>query len=229
MPDTPHTDIKSKSQQTKKNIIHSYLSLIPNKCWDKITVKELCEHANITRGTFYQYYSDIYDLMEHIENELLDELNERYQEAVKIPHSIYPAELFEEKFDYSPPQILKAWFWFCKRHKMEMAVLLDPKNGDVYFVKKLKHFLEKYIHKMMDNDGLPKDALRNYFIKLITEMHFLSARSWLEADPEEFLSTTEIINLINTMRVGANYLHYRQATSEDFDDRMKISEEHENC
>ena len=46
---------KPKSEQTKQNIIDTYLKLIPSKCWDKITVKELCAQANITRGTFYQY------------------------------------------------------------------------------------------------------------------------------------------------------------------------------
>jgi hypothetical protein len=78
---------------------------------------------------------------------------------------------------------------------------------------------------MMNDDGIPEDALRSHFTKLFTEMHFLAARSWLESDSENFLSTTEIINLLNTMRVGANYLHYRQFTMPDFDNKMNIAED----
>ena len=54
----------AKSEQTRKRIVHTFLSLIEEKKWDKITVKELCARSEITRGTFYQYYSDIYELME---------------------------------------------------------------------------------------------------------------------------------------------------------------------
>lgn len=94
---------KPKSEQTKQNIIDTYLKLIPSKCWDKITVKELCAQANITRGTFYQYYSDIYDLMEQIENTLLDDVNRFYNAASKSqPSSSYSTGKFEDSFDYAP-------------------------------------------------------------------------------------------------------------------------------
>lgn len=214
-----------KSEQTKKKIINTYLDLIPTKKWDKISVKEICSNANITRGTFYQYYSDIYDLMEQIETTLLDDINRRYTEAKKEKHPPYSIEMFEEKFDYSPPQMLTAWFKFCKKYKKEMAVLLDPKHGDTYFVKKLKTILALHINQMMNDDGLPQDALRSHFTKLFIEMHFLAARSWLESDSDNFLSTTDIINLLNTMRVGANYLHYRQYISPDFDNKMNIPDD----
>lgn len=216
-----------KSEQTKKRIVNAYLDLIPSKKWDKISVKELCMHADITRGTFYQYYSDIYDLMEQIENTLLNDINRRYKNAARQKHPGYSIEMFEEKFDYAPPEIMTAWFKFCRKYKKEIAVLLDPKNGDTYFVKKLKHILSEHIHQMMNDDGIPEDALRSHFTKLFIEMHFLAARSWLESDDDNFLSTTEIINLLNTMRVGANYLHYRQATTPDFDNKMQIPEDTE--
>ena len=215
----------SKSEQTKKNILNAYLDLIPNKKWDKITVKEICAHSRITRGTFYQYYSDIYDLMEQTETELIDDLNRKYKEATKEKRPAYPLSLFEENFDYSPPQMMNAWFKFCIKHKKKMSVLLDPKNGDTYFVKKLKTILGQHINQMMNDDGFPADALRSHFTKLFIEMHFLAVRSWLDAKPDEFLSTSDIVNLLNTMRVGANYLQYRKSISPDFDIKMQIPED----
>lgn len=222
MYDNISTNKSPKSEQTKKKIINTYLDLIPSKKWDKISVKEICSHAEITRGTFYQYYSSIYDLMEQIETTLLDDINRRYSEVTTAKCPAYSIVMFEEKFDYSPPQMLTVWFAFCKKHKNEIAVLLDPKNGDTYFVRKLKKILGQHINQMMNNDGIPQDALRSHFVKIFIEMHFLAARSWLESDPDNFLSTTDIINLLNTMRVGASYLRYRQFTSPDFDNKMKI-------
>ena len=41
---------------------------------NKITVKEICEMAEINRATFYKRYLDVYDLLEKIETQYLDEL-----------------------------------------------------------------------------------------------------------------------------------------------------------
>ena len=68
----------AKSEQTRKRIVHTFLSLIEEKKWDKITVKELCARSEITRGTFYQYYSDIYELMEQIQETLLKDIQTRF-------------------------------------------------------------------------------------------------------------------------------------------------------
>ena len=45
------------------------------------------------------------------------------------------------------------------------------------------------------------------------ELHFLAARTWLESSEDNFLPVESIINLLNTMRVGANYLSYRRLVS----------------
>lgn len=42
--------------KTKENITHSFLELLEKKSIEKITVKELCEKARISRNTFYQHY-----------------------------------------------------------------------------------------------------------------------------------------------------------------------------
>jgi AcrR family transcriptional regulator len=217
--------ILPKSEHTNEKIINTYLKLIHVKKWDKISVKELCNSANIARGTFYLYFNDIYDLMEQIETTLLDDIRHRYALLPKKSYDAFSPELFEDKFDYAPPKPLLIWFEFCKMHKRAMVVLLDPKRGDTYFVKKLKVILIEHINRMMDEDGMPHDWLRSHFIKVFVELHFLSARTWLDSEDENILSVHEIINLLNTMRVGANYLNYKKLTSPDFDMKMNIPEE----
>ena len=75
----------SRSEQTRKRIEQTYLNLIFEKKWDRITVKELCSRANITRGTFYQYYGDIYELMEHIQDSIMQEMSRKYKELSGNP------------------------------------------------------------------------------------------------------------------------------------------------
>lgn len=212
----------SKSEQTRKRIEYTYLNLISEKKWDRITVKELCSHANITRGTFYQYYDDIYELMEQIQDSLLQEISKKYKELAGQPQAAFRPEEFIEKYDYAPPTLLLFWFDFCRAHKTAMEALLDPHNGDPYFVKKLKHILNDYIEAMMDHDGLPRDELRAYFVRIFAELHFLSARMWLESEEEDFLSSEEVVSLLNTMRVGAGYLTYKRLTSAEFEKKIRF-------
>lgn len=215
---------RTKSEYTIKRIEEIFLSLIKEKKWDRISVKEICFAAGITRGTFYQYFNDIYDLMEQIETPLLKEIEYQYKVNSKIPVQHYPLEQFEEKFDYAPPKTLLIWFDFCKKHRNTIAVLIGP-NGDPYFISRLKNILKEQISIMMDGDGMPKDELRTHFSKIFLELHFMAVRTWLESSEDNFLPVESVINLLNTMRVGANYLSYRRLVSPDFDIKMKIPEE----
>lgn len=58
---------------TKKVIKEALFELLEDKSLEKITIKSICDTANINRTTFYRNYQDIYDLFEMIEKELIDE------------------------------------------------------------------------------------------------------------------------------------------------------------
>ena len=210
----------NKSEKTRKRIIDKYIDLMSEKKWDRITVKELCEKCNITRSTFYQYYSDIYDLIEDLETSLLEELVHNYNKVTYRSFSKIPESMFIELFDYTPPKVFLVWFEFVERNKKAIIALLDRKKGDSYFVKKLKQIMVICLSRSMDNDGLPNDELRSHFIKLIVEMHLIAAQSWIEEDTDDPLTVTDIVNLLNTMRVGACYLNFKSQTDPDYEDNM---------
>lgn len=47
--------------KTKNSIFKTFLNLVVDKPIENITVKEICEHANINKSTFYLHFKDIYD------------------------------------------------------------------------------------------------------------------------------------------------------------------------
>ena len=55
-----------RSAYSKKMIREALYQLMQEKPLNKITVKEICEVADVNRSTFYAYYQDIYDLHEKI-------------------------------------------------------------------------------------------------------------------------------------------------------------------
>lgn len=220
MPLTPNTRKINKSERTKNMIISNFLDLMLEKKWDKITVKELCEKCSITRSTFYQYYSDIFDMMDDLETTLLEVLVQRYNSVIQGEYSKIPESLFIEKFDYSPPDIFLLWFDYVSKYKKAIFPLLDRKKGDSYFVKRLKQIMIICIGRSMDHDGLPNDELRSHFIKMVVEMHLIAAQIWIEDDSEDALTVADIVNLLNTMRVGACFLNYKSHTDPDYNQKM---------
>lgn len=50
----------------KAEIIDSFKQLLTKKSIDKITVKEICEHCDVNRQTFYNHFTDIMDVFKYI-------------------------------------------------------------------------------------------------------------------------------------------------------------------
>ncbi len=62
----------ARVRYTQRVIKDSFLMLLSEKPVNKITVKEVCEIAELNRATFYSHYSDCFALKASIEQELLD-------------------------------------------------------------------------------------------------------------------------------------------------------------
>ncbi len=61
---------------TKKMLTDSLLYCMQQKPIEHITVKEICEHAELNRSTFYLHYTDQYDLLTAVENMVISETME---------------------------------------------------------------------------------------------------------------------------------------------------------
>lgn len=61
-------------KRTKTNIYTALVSLLFERDIRNITVKELCEKADVNKSTFYLHFMDIYDCKEKWQNEMFDEI-----------------------------------------------------------------------------------------------------------------------------------------------------------
>lgn len=52
-----------KSELTKKKIINAGFELLKEKGYDNLTVRNICDHAVVSTGTFYHFYQTKDDLM----------------------------------------------------------------------------------------------------------------------------------------------------------------------
>ena len=61
-------------KMTKSMMKEALLELLEKKPLDKITVKDVCENADVNRSTFYSYYESIEQLLLEIEDDVLNQL-----------------------------------------------------------------------------------------------------------------------------------------------------------
>ncbi|WP_062047713.1 TetR/AcrR family transcriptional regulator [Bacillus sp. JCM 19034] len=64
-----------RKQYTRKVLKNSLIELLQNKPINAISVKEICQLADINRSTFYAHYTDLYDLLQQIEEEIIQDID----------------------------------------------------------------------------------------------------------------------------------------------------------
>lgn len=66
--------VDRRIRKTKSQLKKGLAKLMMQKSINEISVKELVQEVDINRSTFYLHYSDIYSLLDEVENELLSEI-----------------------------------------------------------------------------------------------------------------------------------------------------------
>ncbi len=124
---------------TKMLIRRAFTNLLQVKPIQKISIRELCEEAGINRGTFYKHYTDIYDLLQRIE----DEMAEDFKEAL--------ASLWDEGQTKATPVEITTRVFQCLKDHSDICIITLGENGDKAFAYSLINLgrekcLESYSH-----------------------------------------------------------------------------------
>ncbi len=69
--------------KTKNAVKKAFEELLHEKDFDRITVTEICDKADISRITFYAHYEDKFAMIDEIFSDMLDWATERYYEKQK--------------------------------------------------------------------------------------------------------------------------------------------------
>lgn len=92
------------------------LELMNTTSFDKITVRLICQKADVNRSTFYAHYKDIYDMIRQMETNLQKQLMESYAISGKVTpfslESLIPFLEFIRKHKYFYRIALKARWAF---------------------------------------------------------------------------------------------------------------------
>ncbi|MGE7112345.1 TetR/AcrR family transcriptional regulator [Lysinibacillus sp. NPDC047702] len=140
--------------RSRKMIRHAFVELVLEKELEKITVKNIVERAEISRGTFYAHYSDIYAVIEEIENEIMGNMLEFLNDFKGV-------DLIQDPM----PFLLKVARFFDQ--DLEFYRMVINTQGAPTFVMKLKDILiEKilgYKETLQSNEGCEELVIRVHF------------------------------------------------------------------
>lgn len=64
------------TEKTRQTFVDVFCELYSQKPIEKISVQEIANKSGYNRSTFYQYFTDIYELLDALENDLLNDIKE---------------------------------------------------------------------------------------------------------------------------------------------------------
>ncbi|MDO5423047.1 MAG: TetR/AcrR family transcriptional regulator C-terminal domain-containing protein [Eubacteriales bacterium] len=142
------------AQKTKTLLRETFWQLYQEKAIEKITVREIIAEAHLNRSTFYEYYSDIYAVLNEIEEELFNELFENGSQLL----SDYQSSLDELLYDIAQKY---------RKHQKYLKVLLG-RHGDPLFVDKLKERMKLLLRPFIVSSDMPISQNPDYFLEYVT-------------------------------------------------------------
>ncbi|MBR5509514.1 MAG: TetR/AcrR family transcriptional regulator [Lachnospiraceae bacterium] len=174
--------IDRRIRKTEQALQNAFSELIKEKELTLITIRELCERADINKSTFYLHYRDIYDLASTMKRQLLDECYRIITEYDILQFSSNSAEIWE-----------RILLLYQEKHYIHVAFIQSPSifslppSLDEYviapLIKKARHdhpeLSENRLRKLRDSITF----LTSGFIGLMQNLHF-----------EEFFEATQYIS-----------------------------------
>jgi len=168
-------------RKTEQAIQAALTKLLSNKDITEITIKELCEKADINKSTFYLHYRDIYDcadgLMNNVVNKTIDVMN---------PYD------FTELVNHLPEIMEKIMLIFSENKDLYIPFLNSPKHSlALYKIK--QRTIERLIEKTIDKNISPIIAKSVISFIVCGIMGVLEQNKFYEITPEVTSILTEKI------------------------------------
>jgi AcrR family transcriptional regulator len=124
-----------RTEQTRQDLIDAFWSLYCKKSIEKISVKEVAVKAGYNRGTFYEYFTDVYGLLKQLELSLLPRSPEELppRSAASVKGTGQPLDLFIKMYE---------------RNQKYFVVLLGE-HGDPAFQGRIKRHMRPMLQSVL--------------------------------------------------------------------------------
>jgi AcrR family transcriptional regulator len=177
-----------KVKYTQTTLKDSLIELMKEKSISKITIKELCERADVNRTTFYAHYADQFQLLKSIEDETIS--------WVKETIAGFSGKTSKADFIKNIERV----FEYIIENRNHIRVLMSE-QGDIGFQRDLLAVIYEQCGMWLSND-VNTDPAKSvlYFIFLVNGSVGL-IQHWLKTGLKE--TAAEMSELIYSMSRGS--------------------------
>lgn len=162
----------------------SLIELMQTYHISKISVKMLCEAADINRSTFYAHYSDQYDLLRKLEQEVITEFENYINKHDMADQEEYAVEIMKQLLEYAAKNV--ALF----------RVFLSE-NGDSGFQKEIMSLAQRQIISNLRNDQSLDSRISEYLQCFIIAGALEIIQKWIQDGTIE--STQQMAELVSKL------------------------------
>ena len=162
--------------KTKEKIKLAFSRLLKEKPIQEIKVIEIAEKANINRGTFYQHYNDVIDLLDKTEKEVCDDFYAFLKSARSMLNENSSYEDNKKAFNYFLVETLK-----YIQNNYEVANALFGQNGDRKYIIKLQNYVKDAMRVDLKDSNIDQEQI-DYLFSYISAGTIESIRLWIETD-----------------------------------------------
>lgn len=162
----------------------SLIELLQKKHIDKISVKEICEKADINRSTFYAHYSDPNNLLQTIVQSVLSELN------------AYLDNFSYKKNGTESIQIISRIFDYIIANADRFKVILGE-NGDIGLQKKIMMLVQQKGMREWWNHIELDEELIEYLLLFGVNGSIGIVQKWLQSGMKQ--SAVEMAEIITNL------------------------------
>jgi AcrR family transcriptional regulator len=160
-----------KTKYTKKVLRDSLIELMKDRSILHITIKDICDLADISRSTFYAHYDNQYDLLKHIEEETIVYFEDMLRKYDKKRSKNETIQMVEELLRY------------IASNSNSLQMLLSE-NGDILFQQR---FIRRFIHQQhvmsyFAEKAVDNDEVKEYYSVFIIHGSIALIQHWLKND-----------------------------------------------
>jgi len=175
------------SQKTKKALSSPLKEAMRHKAFSKITVKEIIEHCDVNRNTFYYHFDDIYALLRWTLEEESFNIVKQFDLLVDYEDSIRFIMEYIEQNDY----IINCTYDAIGRDEMKRFFYSDF----ITIVSTVINNADKKTNTYLESDF--KDFLADFYTEALAGTLINWAKNHLSLDKEKTISYLKQIIQIN--------------------------------
>ncbi len=188
---------ESKYFNTAIKMNKALISILENKDFEFITVKEICEKAQVNRSTFYLHYENTADLLEETTRYLLDNFLSYFDEdATNKINYFRTCPLSELNFVTS--EYLEPYLTSIKDNKKVFSIAMSRSQA-FGFVNIYKRMFRYIFDPILDRFHYPADS-RKYVMMFYLNGIMAIINEWLKDDCDKTIS--EISKIISDCIFG---------------------------